>query len=75
MIKTLLKICIGGLAGMGLGLIVSKRKIEQLEAERDTLELSNKSLTSICEFRQMQNDNLRAANELFTDLLLREKED
>lgn len=73
--KTLLGFFMGGLAGIGLGLFVGKCKIDQLEAERDTLELDNVTLKSICELRERENDNLRATNELFTNLLLQEKEE
>lgn len=80
--KTLLGFFMGGLAGIGLGLFVGKCKIDRLEAERDaleaerdTLELRNKSLKSECEIQEMVNDNLRATNELFTNLLLQEKEE
>lgn len=72
--NTLLKIGIGGLAGFGLGLMVSKYKIDKLEAERDELDLRNTCLTSEYEIAQRVNDNLRATNELFTNFLLQEKE-
>lgn len=70
--KTLLKICVGGLAGIGVGLFVSQHKIDQLEAERDELELRNKCLSADCEITKMCNDNLRETNKLFTNLLLQE---
>ena len=72
--KTLLKICVGGLAGIGVGLFVGKHKINQLEAERDNLELRNKCLAADCESMQRCNDNLRETNKLFTNLLLQEKD-
>lgn len=71
---TLLKICAGGLAGLGLGLIIGKNKIEQLETELDTLELQNKCLTADRDLLQMSNDNLKETNKLFANLLLQENE-
>lgn len=71
--KSLLKICIGGLSGIGVGLFVSKHKIDQLEAKRDELELSNKCLEANHEFTQICIDNLKANNELLTNLLLQER--
>lgn len=70
-----LKLGIGGLVGIGLGLIVGRHKIDRLEAERDTLELSNECLKSELEITKRNNDNLKAAKDLFANLLLQEKED
>ena len=70
--KTLLKICVGGLAGIGVGLFVGKHKIRQLEAERDNLELRNKCLTANCEITQACIDGIKESNEILTNLLLQE---
>lgn len=69
-----LKICIGGLAGFGLGLIVSKHERDRLEAERDELDLRNVCLTAECEIANLCADNLKETNELLINLLLQEKE-
>lgn len=72
--KTLLKIGVGGIAGIGLGLFIGKHKIDKLEAERDMLETKNTCLESDCESIKRCNDNLREANKLFANLLLQGKE-
>ena len=73
--KTLLKIGVGGLVGIGLGLFVGEYKREQLEMERDALELSNKCLTAKCEILQKYGDNMRANNELYKNLLLQQEDE
>lgn len=73
--STLLKFCVGGLAGVGLGLIIGKYKLDQLEAKYDELELQNICLTSNCELLQMNNNNLKEVNKLYCNLLLQDKED
>lgn len=70
MSKMSLNICMGALVGLGFGLIVGKRKCDQLERERDALELHNQSLEADRESLQMSCDNLRETNKLFTDLLI-----
>lgn len=71
--NTLFKIFIGGLAGFGFGLFVGKYERDRLEAERDELDLRNTCLTAECEITNLCNDNLRATNELFTNLLLQKE--
>lgn len=73
--KWLLGFGIGGLVGIGLGVIVGNYEIDRLEAERDSLELQNECLKSDLEITKMTCDNLKAAKDLFANLLLQEKED
>ena len=74
MSKMSLNICLGALVSLGFGLMIGKRKCDQLEAERDVLELQNKCLESNQEFMQIECDNLKETNDLLTNLLMREKE-
>ena len=60
--NTLLKVGIGGLVGIGVGLFVGKCKIDQLETERDNLDLENTCLKAEREIMQRVNDNLRETN-------------
>lgn len=73
MSKMTLNICMGALIGLGFGLMVGKRKCDQLEIERDTLELQNQCLESSQELLHIECDNLREANKLFSNLLMQEK--
>ena len=72
--KMSLNICLGALMGLGFGLMISKHKCDQLEIERDTLELRNQCLESSQKLLHIECDNLRETNELFSNLLMREKE-
>lgn len=75
MLKTIAKICIGGLIGLGIGRLVGQREIDKLEIERDDLLLHNKCLEANNEFLEMRCDNLKASNELFSNLLMQATEE
>lgn len=67
-----LKVAAGALAGCGIGYMISKRKMDDLEVQRDNLVCENTRLEQKCEMLSRSNDNYRRANQLFIEL--REKE-
>ena len=67
------KLAIGALAGCGIGFIIGKRKVVELEARRDTLIEHNKHLQTMCDDLRRNNENLKEANRLKTKLLTEEE--
>ena len=65
---------LSALIGLGFGIIIGKRKIDRLTVERDELELQNQCTEAKCEILQRACDNLKSANDLFSNLLMQEKE-
>ena len=63
-----LKVAAGALAGCGIGYMISKRKMDDLEVQRDNLACENTRLEQKCETLARSNDNYRRANQIFIEL-------
>lgn len=66
---TIVKLCIGGLIGIGIGTLVGQYEIDKLETERDDLLLRNKCLKATNDMLDMECDVLKENNKLFANLL------
>lgn len=73
--KCLTKIGLGLLAGCGIGLIIGKRKVNELEAKLDNLIAINKHLHDTNDDLVRCNNNLRMVNKWQTDILLGQDEE
>ena len=67
--KWLTGIGIGGIVGGIIGWFVGRSKVEELEIERDNLELENRVLRSNNEMQEQAIDNMDSMNRLLINLM------
>jgi hypothetical protein len=60
---------IGGIVGGIIGWFVGRSKVEELEIERDNLELENRVLRSNNEMKEQAIDNMDSMNRLLINLM------
>ena len=72
--KLVTKIVGGALAGLGIGLFVSKRAIRKLQAERNDLLGKNRHLQEVNEVLERSNDNLKLGIKLTKGYINQEEE-